>query len=183
MMQKDESMQKPGRPLGLSLAIIISVTLFSLLPIAQAMFVLSLRQQFQAMEFLPGGGAIGGDLVVSDVNLIVPVINGLLFLVIAFLAWRGKPLIIRFAFVAAVIYLTLVTILLTAASFMEPPSLEQGLDSGAQFIDSLLVGRVVMSVLVALYVIWYVNRGPARAFYRGYYLTDPAEQANSSVAS
>jgi hypothetical protein len=179
-MQKDELMQKPGRPLGLSLAIIISVVLFSLLPIAQAIFVLSLRQQFQSIEFLPGGGAIGGDLIVSDTNIIVPVINGLIFLVIAALAWRGKPSAIRFVFMAGVVYLTLVTILLTVASFMEPPSLEQGLDSGAQFMDSLLVGRVVMSVLVALYVIWYVNRGPARAFYRGYYLPDPAEQANAS---
>ena len=178
MIQKGESMQKPGRPLGLSLAILISVTLFSLLPIAQAIFVLSLRQQFQAMEFLPGGGAIGGDLVVSDVNLIVPIINGLIFLVVAVLAWRGKPQAVRHVFIGGVIYLTVVTILLTVASFIEPPSLEQGFDSGAQFIDSLFVGRVVMSVLVALYVIWYVNRGPARAFYRGYYLPDPTAQTN-----
>jgi hypothetical protein len=102
----------------------------------------------------------------------MPFVNGLLFLVIALLAWRGRPPMIRFAFIAGVIYLTVVTILLTAVSQMNQPSVEQGLDSGAQFVDSLLTGRLVMSLLVALYVIWYVNRGPARAFYRGYYLPD-----------
>ncbi len=172
-------MQKPGRPLGLSLAIIISVGLFSLLPIAQVIFVLSLRQQFQAMEFLPGGGAVGGDLVISDINLIVPLINGLLFFVIAILAWRGKPQAIRFVFVGGVIYVTLVTLLMTVASLFTEPSVEQGMDSGAQFSDSLLVARVVVSLLVALYVIWYVNRGPARAYYRGYYLPDPISIAAS----
>jgi hypothetical protein len=31
-----------------------------------------------------------------------------------------------------------------------------------------------MSALVSFYVVWYLNRGPARAFYRGYYLPDPS---------
>lgn len=168
-------MQKPGRPLGLSLAILISMGLFSLLPFAQVLFVLSLRQQFQNVEFLPQGGAIGGDLVVSDIHLIVPSLTGLIFLVVAVLAWRGKPPAIRFVFVAGVICLTLVTILMTAASMLAEPSVEQGLDSGAQFFGSLLLARVVMTLFVALYVIWYVNRGPARAFYRGYYLPEPEQ--------
>jgi hypothetical protein len=169
-------MQKPGRPLGLSLAILVSVGLFSLLPFAQVIFVLSLRQQFQSMEFLPGGGAIGGDLLISDVNLIVPFVNGAFFLIVAIFAWRGKPHFARFAFIVGVIYLTLVTILLTAASLNTTPSIEQGMDSGAQFFGSLLTARAVISVLVALYVLWYVNRGPARAFYRGYYLLEPATE-------
>jgi hypothetical protein len=182
-MQKGQPMQKPGRPLGLSLAIIISVILFSLLPIAQIIFVLSLRQQFQAIEFLPGSGAVGGDLLIADANLIVPFVNGILFLIIAVFAWRGKPQGVRFAFIAGVIYLTAVTILMTVVTVNAEPTVEQGLDSGAQFENSLLGVRVVLSVLVALYVIWYVNRGPARAFYRGYYLSEPVAQTNPQAAN
>jgi len=169
-------MEKPGRTLGLSLAIIISVALFSLLPIAQVIFYLSLQQQFQAIEFLESGGAIGGSMpIVSNVSLIIPVVNGIIFLIIAGFAWRGKPQSIRFIFVGAVVFITLTTVILTVSALQPPPDLSQGIDSGGDLSRSLLTARLVMSVLVALYVIWYVNRGPARAFYRGYYLPDPAD--------
>jgi hypothetical protein len=169
-------MEKPGRTLGLSLAIIISVGLFSLLPIAQVIFYLSLQQQFQRIEFLETGGAIGGSIAeLGSVNLIVPVINGIVFLLIAVLAWRGKPQAVRFMFVAAVIFITLTTVLLTASALLSPADLSQGIDSGGDLNLSLLKARLVMSLLVTLYVVWYVNRGPARAFYRGYYLPDPAD--------
>ncbi|MAS34349.1 MAG: hypothetical protein CL610_10100 [Anaerolineaceae bacterium] len=163
-------MEKPGRPLGLSLAILISVVLFSLLPIGQVIFVLSLQRQFESIEFLEGGGAVGGSLQVSQTNLIVPVILGILFLLIAILAWRGRPPQIRFVFVAAVIIVTLVTIALSTAGVAQPADVSQGIDSGMQLTSSLMSARVLVSVLVALYVIWYVNRGPARAFFRGHYL-------------
>lgn len=169
-------MEKPGRPLGLSLAILISVVLFSLLPIGQVIFVLSLQRQFESIEFLEGGGAVGGSLQVSQTNLIIPVILGVLFLVIAILAWRGRPPQIRFVFVAAVIIVTLVTIALSTAGVAQPADVSQGIDSGMQLTSSLMSARVLVSVLVALYVIWYVNRGPARAFFRGYYLQNQPDR-------
>ncbi len=169
-------MKKPGRPLGLSLAILISFMLFTLLPIAQVIFVLSLRQQFQTIEFLEGGGAIGGDLKgFEDIQLIVPVITALIFAVVAALAWVGRPKRIRLIFVSTVVLITMITLGMTISSMYAPDTIEQGMDSGAGFIDSLLIARVAVSLLVALYVMWYVNRGPARAFYRGHYLSDPAD--------
>jgi hypothetical protein len=166
--------EKPERPLGLSIAIIISFALFSLLPIAQVIFILLLRQQFQTIEFLESGGAIGGDLTgFGDIQLFVPLVGGCVFLIIAVLAWRGRPPAIRFMFVVTVLLITVATIALTIAAALEQPSLEQGFDSAAGLVNTLLGARIVVSVLVALYVIWYTNRGPARAFYRGYYLPDP----------
>ena len=100
------------------------------------------------------------------------------FLVVSVLAWRGKPRRIRLIFVISVILITLMVIGLTALSLGTPKTLAQGLDSSADLDNTLLRTRAVVSILVALYVIWYVNRGPARAFYRGYYLPDP--QADSS---
>ncbi len=173
-------MEKPGRTLGLSLAIILSVALFSLLPIAQVVFYLSLQQQFAQIEFLETGGAIGGSLAdIGNLTLIVPVINGLIFLIIAVLAWRGKPQVVRYVFIGAVVFITLTTVLLTAGAFQSPDPLNQGIDSGHDLNLSLLRARLVMSVLVTGYVVWYVNRGPARAFYRGYYLPDPDEIENA----
>lgn len=176
-------MPKPGRPLGLSFAILISVMLFSLLPFAQVIFVLSLQQQFQAIEFLPGSGAIGGDLQIADANLIIPLVNGLLFLIVAIMAWRGRPEYARLAFMAGVIYITVVTLLLTIFTITVEPTVEQGFDSGAQITNSLLGARVVISVLVALYVLWYVNRGPARAFFRGYYLPEPGGETSPQTVN
>ncbi|MBZ0298270.1 MAG: hypothetical protein K8J31_00930 [Anaerolineae bacterium] len=169
-------MDKPGRPLGLSIAIIISLMLYTLLPFAQVIFMLSLRQQFQTIEFLEAGGAIGGDLKgLQDLNLLLPVLNGVIFLVVAVLAWRGGSRLIRPVFVLSVVLITMVTILLTVRAMGIPPSAQAGLDSATAAVDTLLEARIIASVLIALYVIWYANRGPARAFYRGYYLPDPAD--------
>jgi hypothetical protein len=171
-------MKKPGRPLGLSLAIIISAILFSLLPIAQVIFVLSLQQQFQHIEFLESGGAIGGGISgIDSVHLLIPLIYGLIFLGIAFMTWRGKPASIRVIFMVAVVSITLLTLLLSLASLNTRPTLEQGLDSSGDFSETLLRARTGISLLVTLYVIWYVNRGPARAFFRGHYLQNPDERA------
>lgn len=169
-------MQRPGRTIGLSLAIIASVMLFSILPLGQVVVFLLLRERTRQVEFLVEGGAIGGNIGgVTDITLIIQVIMGLIFLVIAGFAWRGRPASIRFIFVAAVVVLTAVNIGLTLISLNDAQTLNAGLDSSAALTASLLRGRLIVSVVVALYVIWYVNRGPARAFYRGYYLPAPGE--------
>jgi hypothetical protein len=168
--------QRPGRPLGLSLAIIISAMLFSLLPIAQVIFFLMMRQRLQNVEFLEGGGAMGGDFQISDSALIWQLIGGLIFLVIAIFAWRGKPRSIRFLLILAVLILTAITIGVTVASLNAAPDIQLGIDSAKSLEDSLLRARLVVTALVSLYVVWYVNRGPARAFYRGYYLQEPQSE-------
>ena len=83
-------MNKPGRPLGLSIAIIVSFMLFSMLPLAQVAFVLLLQHQFAAIDFMTQGGAVGGELQIGTINLVAPAISGFIFLVVSVLAWRGK---------------------------------------------------------------------------------------------
>ncbi len=157
--------------------------LFSLLPLMQIAMILLVRARVQAMNLaVPGeadavlpmasGGSFSG---VADVNLTVQAILGIAFLVIAVFAWRGRPGWIRFVTLGAVIALTVVTILLSVASLYASPDLAIGIDSGGAITQVLLSGRLIVSVLVAFYVVWYMNRGPARAFYRGYYLQQPDE--------
>jgi hypothetical protein len=43
-------------------------------------------------------------------------------------------------------------------------------------VRSLLASRALLTLLVPLYVLWYMNRAPARAFYRGCYLAEPDGQ-------
>jgi hypothetical protein len=176
---------KPGRPFGLSLAIIASTILFSILPLMQVVLIVLVRYRLQSTNLaVPGTAdgvspiAVGGSFMgVTEVELLIQVALGLLFLVIAVFAWRGRPGWIRYAMLAAVALLTIVTAILSALPLTASSDLNTGIDSGAAFIQTLLSGRLILSLLVALYVVWYANRGPARAFYRGYYLPDPDETA------
>jgi hypothetical protein len=164
-------MRKPGRPLGLSLAIVTAVMLFSILPLVQVLFFVSLKHRFQDIEFLEGGGASGVDVIgVSDTALLIQTVVAVVFLVIAIYAWQGKPVLIRYVFMVAVVLLTGATVIATAIALPGIRGVEALFDPLATLSNSLVQARLVFTVLVALYVLWYVNRGPARAFYRGYYL-------------
>jgi hypothetical protein len=164
-------MRKPGRPLGLSLAIVTAVMLFSILPLVQVLFFVSLKHRFQDIEFLEGGGASGVDVIgVSDTALLIQTVVAVVFLVIAIYAWQGKPVLIRYVFMVAVVLLTGATVIATAIALTGIRGVEALFDPLATLSNSLVQARLVFTVLVALYVLWYVNRGPARAFYRGYYL-------------
>lgn len=179
---------KPGRTLGLSLAILASAMLFSILPLMQIAMLLIARERFQNVQLVPGETdttpiAVGGNFEGgSDASLIVQVVLGVIFLVIAVCAWRGRPRWIRFVMVAAVVVLTVVTVAFSIAPLVAAPNVQRGMDSGEAFRQTLLSGRLLMSLLVALYVVWYANRGPARAFYRGYYLAEPTPAQPTSEA-
>lgn len=178
---------KPGRTFGLSLAIIASVLLFTVMPLMQVSMVLLVQYRLsQQMPSLPLGGeevepiAVGGDFTgVDDGTLVLQTLVGLAFLAIAVFAWRGRPQWIRFVMVAAVCGLTLFTLLASVLPLVSQPDLQGGIDSGAAIARSLLASRTLLSVLIPLYVLWYMNRAPARAFYRGYYLTEPETPQNA----
>jgi hypothetical protein len=175
---KDAS-QRPTRTLGLSLAILVSVMWFSLLPIMQAAAVFlvewRLREAEQGLmlsEDLPAfayGGEFRG---VSEAVLWFQILSGSVFLVIAAAAWRGRPRSIRWIMIAAVLTLTAITLIATAAALAQRPTIYEGMDSGASVSEAFLNARLILTVLIPLYVLWYMNRAPARAFYRGYYLPE-----------
>ncbi len=180
------SSARPPRTVGLSLAILASGMLFSVLPLLQMMLLLLLRYRFSRIDLAAPGQAdgvaplaVGGDFIGIDSSIVtLQTLMGIVFLGIAVLAWRGRPAWIRFAMLAAVLILTLVTVALSIAPLFAQPNPAQGFDSGDALRRTLLSGRLLLSIFVALYVVWYINRGPARAFYRGYYLADPREIAS-----
>lgn len=176
---------KPGRTLGVSLAILASVMLFSIFPFLQLSMLAIINTRLQSVDMplpeqddtvapLAVGGDIGG---IASAGLIIQAAVGVVYLVIAFFAWRGRPAWIRFAMIVTVVIMTGVTIGLSLSTLITQPELTQGIDSGEALRRVLLSGQMLLSILVALYVVWYMNRGPARAYFRGYYLPDPHETA------
>jgi hypothetical protein len=169
---------KPRRPLGVSLAIAASVLLYSVLPLMQVAMVVIVQVRFSRLSLSldsaqgqVGAIAAGGDLTgIPAVALLLQAGFGVAFLLIAAGAWIGRPRHIRGIMLGWILGLTALTVLVALASATHPPTLEEGFDSGDSLRRSLDWARLIASTSVALYVLWYMNRGPARAFYRGYYL-------------
>ncbi|HEX2909068.1 MAG TPA: hypothetical protein VHO69_19500 [Phototrophicaceae bacterium] len=177
-------MRRPGRPLGVSLAIVASLFLFTLLPLLQVGMILVLRQRFVNLDFAGEGEQpiFSGADVVGGVPMGQIVFQGALslaFLVIAVLAWRGKPGRIRLIFVVGVVLLTAIRFVTVVIQRFSEQNLQLGISSADSIFQSLALGQLAAELLVTLYVMWYMNRGPARAFYRGYYLAAPPETATS----
>lgn len=169
-------MQKPGRPFGVTLAIIASACLFSIVPLLQVGLILVVRQHFLNMDFKDSGLdmiAMGGDFLgVSESSLILQSVLSIAFLVICVMAWRGKPSSIRFIMIVAVFALTLIQLISVIIAAVNQPGFQAGTSSMNGLMNSLGVGELVIQFLIFLYVVWYMNRGPARAFFRGYYLPE-----------
>ena len=172
-------MQRPPRPFGVTLAIIASLILFSCFPLMEVGMLISVRLHFSNLN-LAGDGpqpfAMGTDFLgISDGKLFLQALIALIFLIIAFFAWRGRRPFMRYVLMLACAGLTLFNILNVVVGQLS----QQNLSAGTTYLDSILsslsLGQFVAGFLVTFYVVWYLNRGPARAFYRGYYLPMPAD--------
>lgn len=159
--------------------------LYSLLPLLQVVMVLIVQLRLQSMQLIipdENGGiaplAVGGDFTgVASGGLILQTLLAFFFFGVAVAAWRGKRRWARGVLIASVIGLLGFTVAATVPALLTPQTLETGFDSGEPLRQSVQWGRLLLSSLIALYVLWYVNRGPARAFYRGYYLPDTSKTA------
>lgn len=178
---------RPPRTLGISIAILASVCLYTCFPLTQVMFLLLVRDRLQTqfnpvdpgIELAPA--AFGGDILGFDsARVLAQALIAVLFLLVAALAWRGKPTAIRWIFIAAVVLLSAGNILLLVNTLINPQTLATGLDSGDAANRSLLTTQLCITVAIPLYVVWYLSRGPARAFFRGRYLQMP-DQPNPTA--
>ncbi|MBC6955338.1 MAG: hypothetical protein DWB44_04105 [Chloroflexi bacterium] len=173
-------MTKPGRPLGLSLAIILSVGLYVVLPMFQLVVQVGLQERISRIDSpievhgqeLTAGASGGSFVLVGEAELVVQTIAAGVFLVIAILAWRGHPRGIRATFTTVVLLYAGVTAVVTARTLLARSDLNAGISSADELVRQLLCGVLVTTVLIPLYVVWYINRAPARAFYRGTYAVE-----------
>ncbi len=181
----EAKVQHPPRPFGVTLAIIASLVLFTIIPLAEVTMLLMVRLHFSRVTFtnpedLPF--AIGTDLLgIPDSRLILQAVIAIVFLIIAFFAWRGRPAFMRYVLMLSCICLTLYNVLSVFLVQLNQNNFEGGISSLDSILNSLSFGQFAIGLLVSFYVIWYLNRGPARAFYRGYYLPSPAVNPQSPV--
>lgn len=165
---------RPPRPLGLSLAIIVTLGWFSVLPLLQVGILFALQQRFNDTSFMVEGVpedvqpiAAGGNFGDgANTYLLLQTIAGVLFIPVAIFAWRGRPSLIRWVMLASVVVLTCVTLVVTGAELFAQQSLLTGFDAGQRIAQTLLSGRLVITLLVPLYTLWYMNRAPSRLFYQ-----------------
>jgi hypothetical protein len=177
---------RPGRPLGLTLAILATALIYSIFPLIELGFSLLIMNHFNNIEWtMPWEG--GSDVIFSGANVAVVqvadvarvAVLGIGFLVIAVLAWRGKPAWSRYALFFGTLLLNGLALVSLLIARFTPSDPAQGFTSADGFAQSAQVTYVVVSSLVTMYLVWYMNRAPARAFYRGYYL--PSETDGKAV--
>jgi hypothetical protein len=167
--------RKPGRPLGVTIAILTSVCVFSLLPLAQVAFLvmLSRHSRFDNTGYAGGTDVLG----LNHSTLILQAGLGIIYLVIAVFAWRGRPNYIRQITMIYIVLLMAATIVTNVLPTLTgEPCSTLPCDSSGELRRQLACAQLPIIVLVPLYVLWYLNRGPARAFYRGYFLPAPDDR-------
>jgi hypothetical protein len=167
--------KQPSRTIGISLAVMLGIMFYTVIPIIQIGFTLYIRSSTNGFEASVGGNIdpIGGPYgftAISDFELLIRIIPAILYLLFAIMAWRGKPHSMRYIIVMTAILIFGWHCLLT---YLRVRSYQEaGIFASTLYEDRLQNTYLMMMGLTTLYIAWYLNRAPARAFFRGYYLQD-----------
>ncbi len=177
-------MQRPPRPFGVTLAILASLTLFTVFPLLQVGMLLIVQSHFAGMTFDDAGLqpiVMGADILgVPASRIFLQALIAIVFFIVAFFAWRGRPPFMRFVLMLSCVALTLYSVVSAIWAQIGTYAQEFGASSLDSILNSVAIGQFSIGILVTFYVIWYLNRGPARAFYRGHYLPIPDIEVVSS---
>lgn len=144
------------RPLGLSLAILATAAGYGLIPLLPVLLVLWTQLT---------GREIGLEMANTPLNWL-GVILGALTLVACVLAWIGWPYGIRRALLALVWLSTALLLYRVVGALATPPAAIGEIGGSLSGTATILLCQGPILVFVPLYVTWYLNRAPARAFYR-----------------
>ena len=165
--------QKPKRPFGVSLAIATSFLIFVALPLIEVFFIISVDNMMIFDEVGRSGiNVIGIEKYGSQMIWQVALAIGFCILII--IAWIGRPSVIRLIFSGAVGLMGVLTIV--AQIMPRLTSSSTVLDSSRDINQPVLTIYLIVTILITLYSVWYLNRWAARAFYRGYYLPEDIEE-------
>jgi len=166
---------KPGRPFGVTIAILLSTLLYSIVPLIEVTYLLIINQLIYQDD--ETGALIGFNILESATfPIFLQAFVALAFLLVAYVAWRGINPQIRLIFIGVVVTITVAFIsLLIVPSLLNSVTIEQGIDSIDTIIRQSRIIQSVLLLLIMVYTIWYMNRWAAKAFYRGYYIESDFE--------
>jgi hypothetical protein len=172
-------LNKPGRPFGLNLAILTVALVFGVMPLLRIGLEVWLYTHFQNFSWTVGTGDEAIDPIMAgidfDFNYVSGIGQGLLsaaILIFCVMAWRGRPRWARYALLWSVLLIDAIYVLGVILSLTMPPDPSAGMTSADGFANSLQVGFFALLALTTTYLVWYLNREPARAFYRGSFRQD-----------
>lgn len=157
MTMKPRSDSLVARPLGLSIAIASAIMFFGLMPLLRFYMAWRLNQGISGDDEI-----IGTTFPLNGFSYFSAVM-GAIVVIAAVLAWRGKPVQVRLFFLGTVVVMSLALIGENVYNLANPPTYWSSAD---QMLSNFLLCQLPFQILSCLYIIWYCNRAPARAFYR-----------------
>ncbi len=157
---KRKTRQRPThrryRPLGLSIAILATAGLYGIWPLIPVLMLVWINARGHSF-----GGEFQSPLAWSNAVL------GFITLVASVIAWIGRPPWSRWVLIALVILATVLRLVQIGTDSLAKPT--AGAPSGGNLssvTQPLSVCQGLLLIFIPLYIIWYMNRAPARAFYR-----------------
>ncbi|HVO44498.1 MAG TPA: hypothetical protein VMT34_17855 [Aggregatilineales bacterium] len=146
------------RPLGLSLAILASGVMYGIFPLIPLILVIIavIRKPSFTFDLSLIGGTLGA------INMLLGVIT----LVTCVPAWIGRPNYSRWALIVMV-WIDAAIVVYRLALINQPYACFNTACPEIRIVEPILYCMVAIVVAVSLYVTWYMNRAPAREFYRG----------------
>jgi hypothetical protein len=158
---KRSSKSKPAtirryRPLGVTIAILATLGLYGLWPMIPTLLEIWVSAR--------GHQNVGGEVVsvISWVNTAL----GFITIVACVMAWVGHPRWSRWLMIVLVLLATVLRLVQTVQALTTPTcAIGQACGSLQSLERPYTLCQGLMLILVPLYIVWYMNRAPARAFY------------------
>jgi hypothetical protein len=148
--------------LGLSIAVIATALVYGVMPLMNLYFLWRVSNTAEGELDLGGIGITAWDWLSASLGVVI--------LIVCILAWWGRPSWIRFVLMGLLLLLAVINLYRIAdvlTTTVDP--LEGG--QAEEIQQNLFTCWLPALLLVPLYVMWYLNRAPARAFYRRVPLT------------
>lgn len=145
------------RPLGLTLAIASTAVIYGLLPMLRVYFLWRINRSADDALMLGGVDVTTWDWLGGAL--------GAVMLALCVWVWIGRPYGIQFVFVGLLLVLTAVHLYRIVEVWQTDIDPLSGGPS-QQRAQDLFTCEFPALVVVPLYVVWYLNRAPARAFFR-----------------
>ncbi len=138
-----------GRPRGLTIALLACAVLYGLYPLAQAsLFMVAAVRTSNPIS----------------ARMVLGVVLGVGFLLLMIPAWLGRPPQMRLILTLVVLGLMVLN-LAFVISDLSHHERDIIADAGSQISRAINICSLVFQILVPLYVIWYLNRYPSRAYF------------------
>jgi hypothetical protein len=162
------------RPLGLSLAIISAAIFYGVGSLVDV-YILRRMDAVASQSYLMGG-------VEMPTWTVIEGLLGGIMLIACILSWWGHPPQIRFFLMGLLLLLAGINMYRIIDTWLTPLDPIFGGQS-QEAVRASLRCRLPINVGVPLYVLWYLDRAPARAFYRRIPLDSLASSSPAPAAN